>query len=79
MNDEQIDEMKAALLLGKRLFWLHFEEMKEIGSVVPYIESEDEDESEPGPCAMLLNGGWIALWNVEASTIYVFEPLFKTN
>ena len=76
MTHEQILEMVAALLLGKRLLWRNYDKVKEISSIVPSIESNDED-AEPGPCAMLLAGGWIALWNVDPSSIFVFEPLFN--
>lgn len=76
MSEDEINKMRAALLLGKRLSWFDSGEAKEIEVIVRCIESSIEEDNEPGPCAMLVVGGWIALWNVEASSIFIIELLF---
>lgn len=76
MTDEEVEQLKAELAAGKRLAWFDSGTAREIVRVVPCIESEGEEEAEPGPCGILTDGTWIALDNVSPDAIFSIATVF---
>lgn len=69
MSDEQIDQMRGALVAGVRLAWRHDGRHEEISQVT---------EIDGEPAGVLLSGGYIALWATLPEDIVAFteRPFF---
>lgn len=83
MNDDEIQKLFELLQTRRlpvnerrRAAWVNGGEIKEIRSVVPFIKTGDEEDWEPSPCGILVEGGWIALVNVDPSEIFEIKPVF---
>lgn len=76
MNDQEIAQLRAAVKAG-HVVWAFdpTEAPKLVQRVGNSPKPEDGDEPEPGECAYLSYGGYVALWNAELVQFSVMKSL----
>lgn len=78
ISDKQIDYLKQCLAKGSGLlvYWDDGDGLRPISSIVPSITGfKQDDNNEPGPCAILARGGHIALDNISDNEIMVVRDV----